>query len=460
MKKIRDPIHCFLEVDETILKIIDHRLMQRLRWVSQLPLEQLVYPSAQHSRFEHSLGTMHLAGLAAKALTKNSKQIFDQACSQDEMFNDFSFEERKEFFVLCAKCCGLLHDIGHAPFSHTLEDACKYAGNDAFLYDHERIGFHLAKSLLDETDFSPLHRPMVLTVLNKELKDEDLTPPQMILRRLIDSDLDVDKGDYVLRDAYHCGVTYGVYDPHLLWNNICLTENFDVAVERKAALEAWTLSLARYKMHVYVYKHHVRNITDALLIDIISDTLSENEKSTTDDVMPMQSLDDIYTDSVLNKFVYWTDNTMLKALSESGGSNANSKIEMFIKRKLYKRGFEVSLSKYPNAYGDERGLILILKKLQKEYKKKSIFWNFMINKEPVPPVHEKRVQQNIRVCDGKQWPALATHLGFTWGEGGDGEVEYPDGDKRVYVFMDRDSVFQKNRVLDNVEQTLQSNFGI
>jgi hypothetical protein len=354
----------------------------------------------------------------------------------------------------------LLHDIGHAPFSHTLEDACKYAGSDAFLYDHEKIGFHLAKILLGEIDFSSMHRQVVLAVLNKELKDEDLTPPQMILRRLIDSDLDVDKGDYVLRDAYHCGVTYGVYDPHLLWKHICLTENFDVAVERKASLEAWTLSLARYKMHVYVYKHHVRNITDALLIDIISDTLSDNEKSNTDDIMPVRNIDDIYTDSVLNKFVYWTDNTMLKALSEAGGSNANSKIEMFIKRKLYKRGFDVSLSKYPNAYGDDRELILILKKIQKEYREKGIFWNFMINKEPVAPVHEKRVQQNIRVCDGEQWSSLASHLGFSWGEGEDGEIEYPDGDRKVYVFMDRDSVFQKDRVLENVEQTLQSSFGI
>lgn len=84
----------------------------------------------------------------------------------------------------------------------------------------------------------------------------------------------------------------------------------------------------------------------------------------------------------------------------------------------------------------------------------------MINKEPVPPVHEKRVQQNIRVCDGKQWPALATHLGFSWGEGEDGEIEYPDGDRKVYVFMDRDSIVQKDRVLENVDQTLQSSFGI
>lgn len=460
MKKIRDPIHRFLLVDDVILAIIDHRLVQRLRWVSQLPLEQLVYPSAQHSRFEHSLGTMHLAGVAAEALTKNSPTLFRKACDQDEYFRSLAEDTAKEHFILCARCCGLLHDIGHAPFSHTLEDACKYAGEHAYRYEHEKVGFHLSKITLEEVAFPEPCREIVLQVLNKDLGDEDLTPPLMILRRLIDSDLDVDKGDYVLRDAYHCGVTYGVYDPDLLWNHICLTENFDVAVDEKAALEAWTLSLARYKMHMYVYKHHIRNITDALLIEIISEVLSEDTTKSNQDVMPLQCLESIHTDGVLTKFVYWTDNSMLKALSETGGPNAKSKIEMFAKRKLYKRGFDISLKKFPNAFGNDQDVISIVKTIQKEYSEKGIYWNFMINKAPIPPVREKRVQQNIRVCDESGSPALAHYLGFPWKNGEDGEVEYPHADKKLYVFMDKDSIPQKNNVQERVEHVLMGDLGI
>ena len=80
-KRIRDPLYGFIRVDREDLRLIDHRIVQRLRWISQLPLEQLVYPSAQHSRFEHSLGTMHLAGVAAGSLLRNSMAHFQEACA-------------------------------------------------------------------------------------------------------------------------------------------------------------------------------------------------------------------------------------------------------------------------------------------------------------------------------------------------------------------------------------------
>ncbi len=246
-KQIRDPIYGFIEADREDQKLIDHRLMQRLRWVSQLPLEQLVYPSAQHSRFEHSLGTMHLAQKATTALTDHSRDAFNAACELDSNFKKLDTKKRKKLFVHIAKTCGLLHDIGHAPFSHTLEEACKHANEFSFYYDHEEVGFHLARHILDEVSYVEPQSCIMKQILNKKLEDEELTPPERIIRRLIDSDLDVDKGDYVLRDAYHCGVTYGVYDPELLWQNAVITDTFDIGVHTKAAIEAWTLCLARYK---------------------------------------------------------------------------------------------------------------------------------------------------------------------------------------------------------------------
>ncbi|MDY0222707.1 MAG: HD domain-containing protein [Desulfobacterium sp.] len=119
-KRIRDPLYGFIRVDGLDLKIIDHKLVHRLRWISQLPLKQLVYPSTQHSRFEHSLGVMHLAGIAAERLIQNSQDRFDEAVDahSPSLRNVFSTQAvLRDFFVQCARWSGLLHDLGHAPFS-------------------------------------------------------------------------------------------------------------------------------------------------------------------------------------------------------------------------------------------------------------------------------------------------------------------------------------------------------
>ena len=84
--EIRDPIYGFIKIPKVFLKIIDSRVFQRLRWVSQLPLEQLIYPSAQHSRLEHSFGTMHLSFICANSLCINDKEKLDVLFSEDKDF--------------------------------------------------------------------------------------------------------------------------------------------------------------------------------------------------------------------------------------------------------------------------------------------------------------------------------------------------------------------------------------
>ena len=121
---IRDPIYNYIELPISIKPLVDHPLVQRLRWISQLPLEQMVYPSAQHSRFEHSLGVMYLAMQAAITLLNDeiSYRILRQAKEEDSITRGISEEEFKRTFIISAGIIGLLHDVGHGPFSHTLED--------------------------------------------------------------------------------------------------------------------------------------------------------------------------------------------------------------------------------------------------------------------------------------------------------------------------------------------------
>ena len=428
IKLIRDPIYNFIEVPKEFLPIIDNKLFQRLRWVSQLPLEQLVYPSAQHSRFEHSLGTMYLSMLVAITLLNDdiSKKRIYTAIQEDPNLNELPSKgkARQTFFVIAAGIVGLLHDVGHAPFSHTLEEATNYT-RKKIEYNHEKIGYMISKQLVKEyTNKSTTDEKIrdavattVLSVLNKDNKLKDLTPLQKILRTIIDSDLDVDKGDYVLRDSYHCGVKYGYYGQERLWRHVRITEDYALGVSPKGAVEAWSLKLARYKMYKNVYKHHVRNITDALLIRILSQAFDVLEDSELRSILPLDNSSDIDEETLL-RFSFWTDNLFLKTLLEmedhrkSGADALHAKqwIERFMKRELPKRFHSIRLERFGLVKLEKRHYIEIKKAIQSIDNELV----FIILKEVLPPVFTKDVQAGIRVVVDKQTEIpLAEYLGFS-----------------------------------------------
>ncbi len=141
-----------------------------------------------------------------------------------------------------------------------MEDACKFSSQEEISYCHEFIGAYLARKIVEDLKFNHSECRIVLRVLNKDIPLQDLYPLEILIRHIIDGPMDVDKGDYLPRDSYHCGVGYGMYDHHFLWDNVIITDSFQMGVLPKAALEAWSLTLARHKMFNYVYKHHVRNI--------------------------------------------------------------------------------------------------------------------------------------------------------------------------------------------------------
>jgi len=109
---IRDPIYNYIDYNKEVeKKVIDSRAVQRLRWLRQLQLAHLVYPGADHSRFQHSLGVMHLSGLFSSHLASELKRY--------GLLNDYSVD----YLVEIARLSGLLHDVGHGPFSHAFEEA-------------------------------------------------------------------------------------------------------------------------------------------------------------------------------------------------------------------------------------------------------------------------------------------------------------------------------------------------
>ena len=231
---VRDPLWNNIRLDADTLAIVDTPALQRLRYVRQLGHAFLVYPGATHSRFEHALGAYHLARRALDELEQAGDVRPDPV-------------ERARL-----KLAALLHDIGHYPFSHALEEAG--------LARHEVLaGRHLASGELSARLAAVGTPPDRLLPLIQGTAREPLAG-------LIAGSLDVDKLDYLSRDAWMCGVPYGVIDVDRLLGSLTVAPGPDgrptLALHEKGLAALESLLFAKYQMYRNVYWHHaVRSAT-------------------------------------------------------------------------------------------------------------------------------------------------------------------------------------------------------
>ncbi len=231
---VRDPLWNNIRLDPEALAVVDTAAVQRLRYVRQLGHAFLVYPGATHSRFEHALGAYHLARRALSQLEETGDARPDPAD------------------LVRLKLAALLHDIGHYPFSHALEEAG--------LPHHEM----LAERQLSAGELAErLNRlgapPDALLALIQGRSAEPLAG-------LVSGSLDVDKLDYLSRDAWMCGVPYGVIDVDRLLTSLTLAPGPDrrpvLALHEKGLAALESLLFAKYQMYRNVYWHHaVRSAT-------------------------------------------------------------------------------------------------------------------------------------------------------------------------------------------------------
>lgn len=241
MHRVRDPIHGFIDLRPVEAALVDSRAFQRLRRVKQLGLTHLVYPGAEHSRFAHSLGACHVAGLLAASLTRAG------------------WSGRPEVVRVAA----LLHDLGHPPFSHAGERGVPHEEMTLRLVTTGEIAEILAAHDLDPAEIAGVIRggPGV----------------DALAHDLVSGQLDADRMDYLLRDARMCGVRYGEYDLPRLVESIVPGPG-GVAV-RGAGLHAVEgLLLARYSMFQQVYFHRTRRVLDLLLEEVLPDWPSDPEE--------------------------------------------------------------------------------------------------------------------------------------------------------------------------------------
>lgn len=245
---VRIPPSQDVPISDRVTRILDSAPVRRLASISQLGMVQLVYPGATHSRLEHSLGVYHNA---LKVLARFSD------VKQGEAF--FS-EPEAEAFVLAT----LLHDIGHWPFCHPIEDM-RLSG----LGEHETrlAGFLETAELKDAivSDWS-CSADQVIAILNPS-EDGSASPGQVFLASCLSSPIDVDKLDYLQRDSLHAGVPYGQnFDSGRLITSMCRhPRNGKLAINEKGRTAAEMMVFSRYVMFSEVYWHHAVRSATAML---------------------------------------------------------------------------------------------------------------------------------------------------------------------------------------------------
>jgi len=231
---VRDPLWNNIRLDPEALAVVDTPAVQRLRYVRQLGHAFLVYPGATHSRFEHALGAYHLA-------RRVLSQLEDAGDARPDPV------ERVRL-----KLAALLHDIGHYPFSHALEEAG--LPHHEALAERQLASGDLARRLAELG--APPER--LLPLIRGQAREP--------LAGLVSGSLDVDKLDYLSRDAWMCGVPYGVIDVDRLLTSLTVAAGADrrltLALHEKGLAALESLLFAKYQMYRNVYWHHaVRSAT-------------------------------------------------------------------------------------------------------------------------------------------------------------------------------------------------------
>ena len=290
MHAIKDAVHDYVEVDGVARDLLDTAAMQRLRHVKQLSTVRLVYPSASHTRFEHSLGVYHLA---REALT----QLGIDGARADAV-----------------RAAALLHDVGHGPYGHQTERIIERR------LDRHHDDVH---ELLETTDIAGVLEshglaPDVVA---------DLIAGRGKLGQLVSGDLDVDRMDYLLRDAHHTGVPYGTVDPGRLLRVLKFVDG-TLALEEGNVATAESLLVARALMNATVYRHHVSRIAGSML-----------ERSAE------RLLDS--TDITPERFARMTDAELLTSLQACEQTNETA--TRLAERRLYKRAVWAELEAVPDA---------------------------------------------------------------------------------------------------------------
>ena len=255
-KVLKDPVHSYIHINyEVVWNCLDSKEFQRLRRIRQLGGDFQVYPTAEHSRFSHSLGVYEIVRRMVTEIKSLSVEL-------------------SEYDKICVMLAGLLHDVGHGPFSHAFEHVTKHSHED-----------YIAKIILGETELN-----QVLTEVSPRLPEDIVSiiehnHPNDILNQIISGQLDADRMDYLLRDSYFSATSYGQFDLERILRTMRVRK---IDENKKALVVKYTgihsvedYIMARYQMYWQVYYHPVARSYEAVFIQLfnrLKDIFKDNKE--------------------------------------------------------------------------------------------------------------------------------------------------------------------------------------
>jgi HD superfamily phosphohydrolase len=300
---IIDPIHDFVRVYDNELKIIDTPIFQRLRRIRQLSGAHLIYPGAQHTRFEHSLGVMHIASMAGQVLAEKG------VVSSDDIQN--------------LRLASLLHDIGHGPFSHLFEEIFE----EKRKISHEDLG----RDIILKTEIGD--------IISKNGFDKKLITKLafgdsklQFMNEIISGVLSADIMDYLLRDGYFTGAEHAKIDHHRLTHSLDVYKN-KLALDKSSLVNFETMMISRYQMFKAVYFHKTVRAGEVMLLEAMD--LAEGE-------LGLSSMN-------LDEYLQLSDDVILAKLLNLPEHNSKLKASKkiatdYLNRNLFKSVFETTLT--------------------------------------------------------------------------------------------------------------------
>jgi len=436
---VMDPVHGGIHYFSHEKTVIDHPLFQRSRFISQTDILNLVFPGSQHTRFQHSIGTMHLAGKFFQSLVKSYLIQFKR-----QEYLSSKLVESINYLHGCIRLAALLHDTGHAPFSHQFEHSKQvsslltkelfvnlwknenhelYFQNIPSKVEHEHFSIRIAHEIfktipnigisvndviffMEKSDNSPStslisHISNLITSFVKNITQLTRVANEQFLLRLISStnfplkvltalktiisgEIDADKMDYILRDAYFSGSKYGNYNIDSILNSLRIGYKYNgfkirnstwigIAIDPKGLSAIENFIYSRFQLHLELYNHKTVCGFKLLLAESIDETLTKSEnldfvKECLSDINKYPLLTDSFLWEDFKKtafndlaclIVFIISMVMLKvAWREKGSSHANAVEQLFSLKQECTEILELP---------DDENMVLIMKNFNAKY---------------------------------------------------------------------------------------------